>query len=149
LFVLLVLSLAVHLGVLVYYARERYRVWRIGERYWREALVDRAALRKIDRLCDDFMKQRQPLSKEYRAATRELGALAEQPNPDSARVESVLDRIERNQAAMMNTSVALNLATMRLYKPESRRHLNEWRMRDIDTVLARWGSGRRTKSGGQ
>ena len=94
-FLLLLLSLAVNAGVLGFYGVSKYRDWRHVQRYLSKGFKPGVTWHQFDRLFDDLKKSRSPYWDTSNAATREIGLLALEPNPDSARLNAALDRIAR------------------------------------------------------
>ena len=94
-YVLLVLSLAVNAGVLGFYGVSKYRDWRQFRLYASKEFKPGTTMRQLDRLDADLFKSRAPYVDTQNAATREIGLLALEPNPDSARLNAALDRIAR------------------------------------------------------
>jgi hypothetical protein len=98
LYLVLVFSLAVNAGVLGFYGVSKYRDWRQSQRFhWYLSKVFKpgTTVHQVDRLFDDLKKSRSPYWDTADAATREIGLLALEPNPDSARLNAALDRIAR------------------------------------------------------
>jgi hypothetical protein len=126
LLVVLVLSLAVNAGVLGFYGVKKYRDWRSFQQYQGKWFKPGTSPRQLHRLLADFDKRRAPYLDTLGLATRELGVLALEPNPDSARLNAVLDRISRCKREHSRFRHELTRATFRLYRPEK---LEFWRNR--------------------
>ena len=82
LWAVLVLSLAANAGVLGFYGVRKYREWRQIQRYLSKVFKPGTTLHQVDRLFDDLKKSRSPYWDTADAATREIGLLALEPNPD-------------------------------------------------------------------
>jgi hypothetical protein len=91
--ILLVLSLAVNAGVLGVFLVNKYKDWRWQETYWHNWLKSKAALKTLDSLFAAHASRRESLAEPYWQTRRELGRLALEPHPDSARVEELLSRL--------------------------------------------------------
>ena len=117
-FFLLVLSLAVHAGVLGFYGVSKYRDWRLVQRYLGKVFKPGTSLHQIDRWFDDLKKSRAPYWDTQHAATREIGLLALEPNPDSARLNAALDRIARATREERRLMYVLWPAYLGLLRPE-------------------------------
>jgi len=131
----LVLSLAVNVGVLGFYGVRKYRDWRQGQRYLSRGFKPGTTVHQIGRLFDDLFKSRTPYFDTSRAATREIGLLALEPNPDSARLNAALDRIARAKRESRRLVYVCNQAFHGLYRPEK---LALWRNRvkvEHDSIL--------------
>jgi hypothetical protein len=132
---LLVLSLAVNVGVLGFYGVRKYRDWRQFRRYASREFKPGTTMRQLDRLDADLFKSRAPYVDTQDAATREIGLLALEPNPDSARLNAALDRIaraKREDRRLINVNWQ---AFLGLYRPEK---LELWRNRvkvEHDSIL--------------
>jgi hypothetical protein len=135
LYLVLVLSLAVNAGALGFYGVRKYCDWRSFQRYQGKWFRPGSSPRQLDRLLADLQKSRAPHFDTMRTATRELGLLALEPNPDSARLNAALDRIARatrEQSRLLRENMR---AWNRLYRPEK---LEFWRDRakaEHDSVL--------------
>ena len=114
----LVLSLAVNAGVLGSYGVRKYREWRQFQRYWSKAFKPGTTVHQVDRLFDDLKKSRSPYWDTADAATREIGLLALEPNPDSARLNAALDRIARAKREWQRLRHVWTQAFFGLYRPE-------------------------------
>ena len=86
----LLLSLAVNLGVLGYLGWNAWRNWhwrRVVDANWiRSSGLDPARYRLVRNKLDQHFRVLDTLRRPFRPARRELGELAEQTNPDSARL---------------------------------------------------------------
>jgi hypothetical protein len=121
LYVLLLLSLAVNAGVLGFYGVSKYRDWRQSQRfhwYWSKTFKPGTTVHQVDRLFDDLKKSRSPYWDTADAATREIGLLALEPNPDSARLNAALDRIARAKREDHRLMHVCLQAFLGLYRPE-------------------------------
>lgn len=120
----LVLSLAANAGVLGFYGVRQYEAWRSFQRYQGTWLKPGTSRRQLDRLWADLDRGRAPYFDTLHVATRELGMLALEPNPDSVRLNAALDRIARCTREQSRFGHELMRATHRLYRPEK---LEFWR----------------------
>ena len=143
--VVLALSLSVHLGVLGVFGRERHRRWQAEERFCREALTSRPALAALDRLVDQYAGQRRRLLHEYDSTLRELGLLAEEPDPDPARLEALLDDLEQNDAGLTWTGIDFTLQSDTLYRPGYQQVWRERNLAYLDSALAGWRARRKQR----
>jgi hypothetical protein len=135
LYVLLLLSLAVNAGVLGFYGVRKYTEWRQVQRYLSRGFKPGTTAHQIDRLFDDLKKSRSPYWDTSKAATREIGLLALEPNPDSARLNAALDRIARAKREDRRLIDVNWQAFLGLYRPEK---LELWRNRvkvEHDSIL--------------
>ena len=134
-YLLLVLSLAVNAGVLGCYGVRKYREWRQFQSYQGKWFKPGTSPRQLDRLLADLQKSRAPHFDTMRTATRELGLLALEPNPDSVRLNAALDRIARairEESRLLRENMR---AWHRLYRPEK---FEFWRNRmkvEYDSIL--------------
>jgi uncharacterized protein (DUF58 family) len=131
----LVLSLAVNAGVLGFYGVRKYRDWRQFQQYQGKWFKPGTSRRQLDRLLADLDRSRAPYADTQRTATRELGMLALEPNPDSARLNAALDQIARCRREQSRLLHELMRADHRLYRPEK---LEFWRNRmkvEYDSIL--------------
>jgi hypothetical protein len=117
-FFLLVLSLAVNAGVLGSYGVRKYTEWRQIQRYLSKEFKPGTTVHQIDRLSADHLKSRASYSDTLDAATREIGLLALEPSPDSARVNAALDRIARATRESHRLYHVWWQAYLGLYRPE-------------------------------
>jgi len=131
----LVLSLAVNAGVLGFYGVRKYRDWRRFQRITNTWFKPGTSPRQLDRLLADLDRKRAPYSDTGRIATREIGLLALEPSPDSARLNAALDRIARTTREEYRLLRENMRALHRLYRPEK---LEFWRNRmkvEHDSIL--------------
>jgi len=131
----LVLSLAVNAGVLGFYGVRKYQDWRRFQRYASKWFRPGTSPRQLDRLLADLERNRAPYFDTLRMVTRELGMLALEPNPDSARLNAALDRIARCTREQSRFLREHMRALHRLYRPEK---LEFWRNRvkiEHDSIL--------------
>jgi hypothetical protein len=95
------LSLAVNLGVLGYLGWNAWRGWhwrRVIDANWiRSSGLDPAQYRLVQKKLDEHFLQIEAIRRPFRRARRELGELAEQATPDSARLAAVLEQFRLNQ----------------------------------------------------
>jgi len=132
---LLVLSLAVNAGVLGFYGVSKYRDWRQNQRYLSKEFKPGTTWHQLDRLLKELERARAPYFDTLRMATRELGMLALEPNPDSARLNAALDQIARCTRERFRLHREFIRADFRLYRPEK---LEFWRNRmkvEYDSIL--------------
>jgi len=122
----LVLSLAVNAGALGFYGVSKCREWRQFQRYWSKAFKPGTTVHQLDRLDADRTKSESPYRDTLDAATREIGRLALEPSPDSARVNAALDRIARAKRETNRSWYVWLQAFFGLYRPE---RLELWRNR--------------------
>ena len=142
--VVLALSVSMHLGVLGIFGWERYQSRQAEDRFCREALTGRPALAELDRLYDQYASRRRRLLHEYDATLREFGLLAEEPDPDPARLEALLDDLEQNDAGVTWTGIDFTLQSDTLYRPGYQRAWRERGLAYLDSALAgRRAPGRR------
>jgi hypothetical protein len=127
LYVLLVLSLAVNAGVLGFYGVRKYRDWRHDQQVTSRWFKPGTTRHQLDRLFADLEKSRAPHFDTLHAATREIGLLALEPNPDSARLNAALDRIARATRERHRLMRVCMRALRGLYRPEK---LEFWRNRE-------------------
>ncbi len=135
LYVLLVLSLAVNAGALGFYGVKKYRDWRSFQGYQGKWLKPGTTWGQLRRMFADLVKSRAPSLDTLRTATRELGRLALEPNPDSARVNAALDAIARSTREGHRLRREHMRALFGLYRPEQ---LEFWRGRmkaEYDSIL--------------
>ncbi|MCX6842748.1 MAG: hypothetical protein NTX53_10745 [candidate division WOR-3 bacterium] len=135
LYAVLVLSLAVNVGVLGFYGVREYRDWRQSQQFQGKWFKPGTSRRQLNRLMADLDRNRAPYSDTARVATRELGMLALEPNPDSARLNAALDRIARCRREQSRFLHELMRAHRRLLRPEK---LEFWRNRmkvEYDSIL--------------
>ena len=118
LYVLLVLSLAVNAGALGFYGVRKYRDWRHDQQVMSKWFKPGTTWHQLDRLDADLFKSRAPYSDTLHAATREIGLLALEPSPDSARVNAALDRIARARRESHRLYHVWWQAYLGLYRPE-------------------------------
>jgi hypothetical protein len=118
LYAVLVLSLAVNAGALGFYGVSKYRDWRQNQRYLSKEFKPGTTWHQLDRLFADLEKSRAPHFDTLRTATRELGLLALEPHPDSARVNAALDRIARATRERHRLMRVPNRAFLGLHRPE-------------------------------
>lgn len=97
LYAVLVLSLAVNAGALGFYGWKQYQNWRWFQSYRAKTFKTGTTRRQLDRALSDLDMSRAPVLDTMRTAVKELGLLAIEASPDTARVGSALDRIERAQ----------------------------------------------------
>ena len=131
----LVLSLAVNAGVLGFYGVREYRDWRQFQQYQGTWFKPGTSPRQLHRLLADLDRNRAPYFDTLRTATRELGMLALEPNPDSARLNAALDQIARCRREQSRLLRERMRALDRLYRPEK---LEFWRNRmkvEYDSIL--------------
>ena len=131
----LVLSLAVNVGVLGFYGVRKYLDWRQFLSYQGQWLKPGTKPGQLGRLFVDLDKSRAPNLDTLRTATRELGLLALEPNPDSALVNAALDRVARNMRENSRLQRGHMRALFGLYRPEK---LEFWRGRmkvEYDSIL--------------
>lgn len=119
LFLLLALSLAVNAGVAAVVVRERVRMWQIDGRVARDLREGRAGVKKLFKLYDWWDTVRKPIGEKYWAARAELGRLGLEPNPDSADVEAVLDRLCEADREQLAASRDFGRKHWALYEPEA------------------------------
>jgi len=132
---LLVLSLAVNAGVLGFYGVRKYRDGRQFHWYWSKTLKPGTTLQQFDRLDADRTKSEAPYRDTLDAATREIGLLALEPSPDSARVNAALDRIARAKREGRRSWYVWMQGFFGLYRPEK---LELWRSKfkvEYDSTL--------------
>ena len=135
LYAVLLLSLAVNAGVLGFYGVSKYRDWRQFQRYWSKAFKPGTTLHQLDRLDADRAKSEAPYRDTLDAATREIGRLALEPNPDSARVKAALDRIARAKREGRRSWYVWMQGFFGLYRPEK---LELWRNKfkvEYDSII--------------
>ncbi len=120
------LSLAVNAGALGFYGWKRYQVWRQSQSFRAKWFKPGTTRPQLDRLLSDLDMSRAPVLDTVRTAIKELGLLAIEPNPDTARVGSALDRIERAQREAAWLMHEHTRALNRLYRPEK---IEFWRKR--------------------
>jgi hypothetical protein len=135
LYLVLVLSLAVNAGVLGFYGVRKYRDWRRVQRYLGKEFKPGTTWHQFDRLFDDLKKSRAPYWDTQHAATREIGLLALEPNPDSARLNAALDRIARATREEYRIMYVWEQAFFGLRRPEKQ---ELWRNRtkvEYDSML--------------
>lgn len=113
----LVLSLAVNAGVLGFYGVMKYRDSRRFQQTLAKLYKPGTTRRQVWGALADFDKARAPWFDTLTAATKELGFLAEEPNPDSVRVSNALDRIARSQREVRRLLYEHERATLRLLIP--------------------------------
>lgn len=118
LYAVLVLSLAVNAGALGFYGWKRYQVWRQSESYRAKWFKPGTSRRQLDRLLSDLDMSRAPVLDTMHTAIKELGLLAIESSPDTARVGSALDRIEGTQREVSWLRHEHTRALNRLYRPE-------------------------------
>ena len=126
LYVLLVLSLAVNAGALGFYGLKKYRDWRSFQGYQGKWLKPGTTPRQLHRMLTDLDRSRAPYADTLRTATRELGRLALEPGPDSARVNAALDAIARSTREWQRLRHENTRAVHALYRPG---RLEFWRNR--------------------
>jgi hypothetical protein len=114
----LVLSLAVNVGVLGFYGVRKYRDWRQDQRNLSKTFKPGTTFHQFDRLDADRTKSEAPYRDTLDAATREIGRLALEPSPDSARVNAALDRIARAKRETNRSWYVWLQAFFGLYRPE-------------------------------
>ena len=124
LLVVLVLSLAVNVGVLGFYGVREYRDWRQSQRFANAWFKPGTSRRQIERLWADLDRSRAPYFDTLRTATRELGMLALEPNPDSGRLDATMDQIARCRREQYRLLRENMRALHGLYRPEK---LEFWR----------------------
>jgi hypothetical protein len=135
LYLVLVLSLAVNAGVLGFYGVRKYRDWRQFQQFQGTWLKPGTTPRQLHRPFDELDRTRAPYFDTLRTAIRELGMLALEPNPDSARLNAALDQIarcRREQSRLLRENMR---ALHGLYRPEK---LEFWRNRmkvEHDSIL--------------
>jgi hypothetical protein len=122
----LVLSLAVNVGVLGFYGVRKYRDWRSFQQYQGAWLKPGTTPRQLNRLWADLDRNRAPYYDTLGMATRELGMLALEPNPDSARLNAALDQIARCRREQYRLLRVLMRAHNQMLRPEK---LEFWRNR--------------------
>ena len=135
LYLLLVLSLAVNAGVLGFYGVREYRGWRQSQRFANAWFKPGTSWRQLDRLFKELERARAPYFDTLHMAIRELGVLALEPNPDSARLNAALDQIARNTREVSRLQRGHMRALFGLYRPEK---LEFWRGRmkvEYDSML--------------
>jgi hypothetical protein len=123
----LVLSLAVNAGVLGFYGAGKYRDWRRFQSYAGTWFKPGTSRRQLHRLLADLERNRAPYFDTLRTATRELGMLALEPSPDSARLNAALDQIARCTREPTRLLRENMRALHGLYRPEK---LEFWRNRE-------------------
>lgn len=131
----LVLSLAVNAGALGFYGVRKYRDWRSFQTYQGRWFKPGTTPRQLHRISADLDKSRTPIFDTLRTANRELGLLALEPSPDSARVNAALDAIGRSTREEYRLLRENMRALHALYRPEE---LEFWRNRmkvEYDSVL--------------
>ena len=135
LWAVLVLSLAANAGVLGFYGVRKYRDWRQGQRYLSRGFKPGTTVHQIGRLFDDLFKSRTPYFDTSRAATREIGLLALEPNPDSARLNAALDRIARAKREGRRSWYVWMQGFFGLYRPEKLELLRNKSKVEYDSTL--------------
>jgi len=147
LYLLLVLSLAVNAGVLGFYGLEKYRDWRIDQQSMARIFKPGTTRRQVWGALADFEKARAPWYDTMSAATKELGFLAEEPNPDSVRVSNVLDRIARSHREVSRLLHEFERGTTRLLRQDQFELERKMERAYLDSMLMAESSGV-TKDGG-
>jgi hypothetical protein len=147
LYAVLVLSLAVNAGVLGFYGVKKYQDWRNFQDYQGKWFRPGTTRHQLDGLFANLMKSRAPWFDTLRTATKELGLLALEANPDSARVGNALDRIAHAQREETRL-LRVNMRELhRLYRPEK---LEVWRklvQAERDSALKDDSSATQTSGG--
>jgi hypothetical protein len=132
---LLVLSLAVNVGVLGFYGVKEYRDWRSFQQYQGKWFKPGTSRRQITRLFADMERNRAPYYDTLRTATRELGMLALEPNPDSARLNAALDQIARCTREPTRLLRKDMRALQGLYRPEKLEFWRNWMKAAYDSIV--------------
>jgi hypothetical protein len=135
LYLVLVLSLAVNAGVLGFYGVREYRGWRQFQQYQSKWFKPGTPRGQLNRLLADLDRNRAPYNDTMRVANRELGMLALEPNPDSARLNAALDQIARCRREQIRILHEFMRANRRLLRPEK---LEFWRNRmkvEYDSIV--------------
>ena len=114
----LVLSLAVNVGVLGFYGVMKYRDWRSFQQTMAQQFKPGTTRRQVWGALADLDKARAPWFDTLTAATKELGFLAEEPSPDSARVSNALDRIARSEREVRRLQHESERAVLRLVRTD-------------------------------
>ena len=131
----LVLSLAVNAGVLGFYGVRKYRDWRQFQQYQGKWFKPGTSWRQLNRLWADLDRNRAPYNDTMRVAMRELGMLALEPSPDSARLNAALDQIARCRREQYRLLRVLMRAHNQMLRPEK---LEFWRNRmkvEYDSIV--------------
>lgn len=118
LYALLVLSLAVNAGALGFYAVKQYNDWRHFRDYQGKLFKPGIKRGQIARLFSDLDRSRKPWFDTLRLGTKDLGELAEQPNPDSERVNAALSRIARAEREQLRLRHENMRELLRLNAPQ-------------------------------
>lgn len=146
LLVVLVLSLAVNAGVLGYIGVKKYQDWRSFERYWRSNMKSRAAGRKALHMLEALDAKRKPAGDAYWEARRRLGELGLEPHPDSASVESTLNRLAWSRRVNESLLADWGREFNRLFAPKQLQRYSLMVRATLDSVRqvdsARRGGGR-------
>lgn len=135
LYAVLILSLAVNGGALGFYGVKKYRDWRHFRNYIGKWFKPGTTRRQVDRLFTDVTKNRKPWCDSLRTATRELGQLAEESNPDTERVNAALDKIARSTRAQLWLLHENMRELRRLYRPEKSELLRKMVGAERDSIL--------------
>jgi hypothetical protein len=113
----LVLSLAFNAGALGLYEFRKDGSRRVRQQA-AEQLKPGASQIQLDRLVGDLQKALAPVADTMRAAIKELGLLALEPDPDSTRVNAVLDRIAWAEREDGRLVLEFMWASNRLVRPD-------------------------------
>jgi len=133
----LVLSLAVHFGLLASYVREQIRRHRIDVQCLETIYVSRAAMKKVDESIRLYQAEGGAARRETDSALAVLGRLAEQPEPDSTEVDAALARLEQSDEAMSWASIRFGLRSDSLFRPEFTARWRNSNIAYLDSVLAK------------
>jgi len=139
----LVLSLAVHLGLLASYVREQVQRRRDDARLCQTFYVSRAAMKQADENIRLYQAERRAANALYDTAFAKLGRSGEQPSPDSVEVDAALDRLEQGAAAIEWAGLRFGLRSDSLYRPEFAARWRNSNIAYLDSVLAKIDARRR------
>jgi hypothetical protein len=144
----LVLSLVFNAGALFLYGYGKYDSRRLRQEA-AERFKPGASQLQLHRLNDDLQRARAPAADTMRAATKELGLLALDPEPDPLRVNAALDRIARAQREDSRLWCEFDRERLRLILPDREEHernaVKSWRDYELraESIGASGPRGRR------
>ncbi|HTW92549.1 MAG TPA: hypothetical protein VMH22_12690 [bacterium] len=136
----LVLSLSLNAGAMFLYGLDKYEVRRLRQEN-AERFKPGASQLQVNRLQDDLHKALAPAADTMRTAIKELGLLALEPEPDSARVNAALDRIAWAQRENSRLWREFSRAVLRLIRPDRvelmRNETKSWRDHELGAESSR------------
>lgn len=137
----LLLSLAVNLGVLGYLSWNVYRGWHwrrvVDANRMRSSGLDPTRYRLVQKKLDEHFRQLEVIHRPFRQNLRELGEVAEQPAPDSARLAAVLEQFRQARRNWRKWLFEAAPWLDQLERPDVMAKMDAKGIADLETEIAR------------